>query len=130
VITRTALAESGLPVKYWADAVQTIVYTQNLLPNPRQPIIILAELWTGRHQDISYLQSFGCTSYTHVPLDLNQSKLNPRSVKTALLGYFGHDEYKLLNKSTGACHNLAKQLSYYLYFFSFLFLFFYLELTT
>ena len=51
--TRTALAESGLPVKYWADAVQTIVYTQNLLPNPRQPITILAELWTGRCQDIS-----------------------------------------------------------------------------
>ena len=42
--TRTALAESGLPVKYWADAVQTIVYTQNLLPNPRQLITILAEL--------------------------------------------------------------------------------------
>jgi len=28
------------------------------------------------------------------------------------------------------CHDLAKQLSYYLYFFSFLFLFFYLGLTT
>jgi len=35
-------------------------------------------------------------------LDLNLSKLNPRSVKTTLLGYFGHDGYKLLNKSTGA----------------------------
>jgi len=45
--TRTALAESGLPVKYWADAVRTIVYTWNLLPNPRQPITIPAELWTG-----------------------------------------------------------------------------------
>jgi len=28
------------------------------------------------------------------------------------------------------CHDLAKQLSHYLYFFSFLFLFFYLGLTT
>jgi len=28
------------------------------------------------------------------------------------------------------CYNLAKQLSHYLYFFSFSFLFFYLELTT
>jgi len=34
-------------------------------------------------------------------LDLNLSKLNPRSVKTALLGYFGHNGYKLLDKSTG-----------------------------
>jgi len=35
-------------------------------------------------------------------LDLNQSKLNPRLVKTVLLGYFGHNGYKLLDKSTGA----------------------------
>ena len=27
--------------------------------------------------------------------------MNPRLVKTALLGYFGHDGYKLLDKSTG-----------------------------
>jgi len=99
--TRTALAESGLPVNYWADAVQTMVYTQNLLPNPRQPKTILAELWTGRCQDVFHLWPFGCTSYAHVPLDLNQSKLNLRSVKTALLGYFGRDGYKLLEKNTG-----------------------------
>jgi len=30
----------------------------------------------------------------------------------------------------GECHDLAKQLSHYLYFFSFLFLFFHLRLTT
>ena len=30
------------------------------------------------------------------------SKLFPRSVKVALLGYFGHDSYKLLEKNTGA----------------------------
>lgn len=35
-------------------------------------------------------------------MDLNQSKLNPRSVKTALLCYFGHNGYKLLDKSTSA----------------------------
>jgi len=48
------------------------------------------------------LQPFGCTSYAHVSLDLNLSKLNPRSIKTALLGYFGCDSYKLLDKSTSA----------------------------
>jgi len=29
---RTALAESGLPAKYWADAVQTTVYVRNFIP--------------------------------------------------------------------------------------------------
>ena len=42
--TRTALAESGLPVKYWADVVWTIVCTWNLLPNPRQPKTIPVKL--------------------------------------------------------------------------------------
>jgi len=51
---------------------------------------------------ISYLWPFGCTSYAHVPLDLNQFKLNPRLVKITLLGYFEHNGYKLLDKSTGA----------------------------
>jgi len=50
---------------------------------------------------VSHLRPFGCTSYAYVSLDLNQSKSNPRSVKTTLLGYFGHDRYKLLDKSTG-----------------------------
>jgi len=42
--TRIALAESRLPVKYWADAVQIVVYIQNLLPNSRQPKATPAEL--------------------------------------------------------------------------------------
>jgi len=36
-----------------------------------------------------------------IPLDLNLSKLNPRSVKTILLGYFRYNGYKLLDKTTG-----------------------------
>ena len=100
------MAESGLPMKYWADAIQTVVYVRNLLPNSQQPKTIPAELWSGQCQDILHLQPFGCTSYAHIPLDLNLSKLNLRSVKTALLGYFGRDGYKLLDKSTGAVFKL------------------------
>jgi len=38
--------------------------------------------------------------------------------------------FDYLSSKLLCCHDLAKQLSYYLYFFSFLFLFFYLGLTT
>ena len=41
------MAESGLPIKYWADAMQTVVYIWNLLSNFQQPKIIPAELWFG-----------------------------------------------------------------------------------
>ena len=40
-------------------------------------------------------------AYVHIPSELNLSKLYPRSVKVSLLGYFGRDRYKLLEKSTG-----------------------------
>jgi len=39
--------------------------------------------------------------YTHILSELNLSKLYSRSVKISLLGYFRHDGYKLLEKSTG-----------------------------
>ena len=98
---RTAMAESGLPTKYWADAVQTTVYVRNLVPSSRRPHAIPAELWHGKRQDVSHLRPFGTTAYSHIPVDLNISKLYPRSVKTVLLGYFGRDGYKLLDRETG-----------------------------
>jgi len=30
---RSAMAESGLPLKFWADAVRTIVYIRNFIPS-------------------------------------------------------------------------------------------------
>ena len=42
----------------------------------------------------------------------------------------GKMQGKEMRRNVLACHDLAKQLSYYLYFFFFLFLFFYLGLTT
>ena len=99
--TRTIMAESGLLLKYWGDAVTTVVYIRNFIPSSRNPGMIPAELWSRKQQDISYLRPFGTTAYAHVPGDLNLSKLFPRSVKVALLGYFGHDGYKLLERTMG-----------------------------
>ena len=95
------MTKSGLPLKYWEDAVQTIIYTQNLISSSWQPKLIPAEAWFGKCQDVSYLRPFGTTAYKHVLLDLNLSKLLPRSVKVSLLGYFGQEGYKLLDQKTG-----------------------------
>jgi len=82
------MAESRLPTKYWADAVQTMVYIWNLVPSSWRHAIP-AELWHGKQQDMSYLRPFSTIAYAHIPVDLNLSKLYPQSVKTVLLGYFG-----------------------------------------
>jgi len=49
---------------------------------------------------VSHLRPFGTIAYAHIPSELNLSKLYPRSVKVSLLGYFGCNGYKLLEKST------------------------------
>ena len=100
--THSAIAESGMPLKYWADAVSMVVYTRNLIPSSRRSGTIPTELWSGQRQNISHLRPFGTTAYAYILGDLNLFKLFPRSVKVALLGYFGHDGYKLLEKNTGA----------------------------
>jgi len=43
-MARTMLADSGLPQKFWADAVNTAVYTRNFIPASRSPSIIPAML--------------------------------------------------------------------------------------
>lgn len=44
---------------------------------------------------------FGSTAYTYIPAEVSTSKLQPRSVKVQLLGYYGHEAYKLLDQDTG-----------------------------
>jgi len=98
----SAMAESRMALKYWADAISTIVYVQNLILSSQQPGTIPAKLWFGQYQNISHLRPFGTTAYAHIPSDLSLSKLFPQLVKVALLGYFGNNGYKLLEKNTGA----------------------------
>jgi len=44
---RIVLAESGLALKYWAEAVSTVVYVWNFIPLSRNPGNIPEEIWTG-----------------------------------------------------------------------------------
>jgi len=85
---RSAMAESGLLLKFWADTVQTIVYTQNFIPSSQQLKLVPTEAWFWKHQNVSHLRPFRTTAYAYILLDLNLSKLLSRSVKVSLLGYF------------------------------------------
>jgi len=95
------LAKSKLALKYWIEAVSTVVYVWNFIPSSQNPENIPEEIWTGHQQDVAHLRSFGATAYAHIPSDLNLSKLFLRSMKVSQLGYYGHDSYKLLERSTG-----------------------------
>lgn len=103
-ITWSTLTEAKLLLKYWADAIQTMVYVRNLILSLRNPGIIPVEAWFRKRQDISHLWPFRTTTYTHVPTEISSSKLHPRSVKLVLIDYYSHQAYKLLDRTTGAIH--------------------------
>ncbi|PPQ91524.1 hypothetical protein CVT25_008792 [Psilocybe cyanescens] len=63
--------------------------------------IIPAERWFNKRQDISHLRPIGSDAYTKIPKEVNPSKLDTVSIKYVLIGYYGRDTYKLLNKATG-----------------------------
>jgi len=101
-MARTMLADSGLPQKFWADVINTAIYTRNFIPASRSPSIIPATAWSGQCQDISHLQPFGSTAYAYIPPKVSPSKLAPRSVKLTMIGYYDRSGYKLLDHTTGA----------------------------
>ncbi len=57
---RTMLANSLLPVTFWAEAVNTACYVQNRVLNIKSKSKTPYELYTGRKPKIDFLKPFGC----------------------------------------------------------------------
>lgn len=83
---RSMLADSGLPRRFWAEALSTAVYLRNRSPTKSLQHITPVEAWTGEKPDVSHLRVFGCTAYAHVPKD-ERRKFDPKARKCVLLGY-------------------------------------------
>jgi hypothetical protein len=66
---RSMLADSGLPQKFWAEALSTAVYLKNRSPTKSLPETTPFEVWSGEKPDVSHLRVFGCNAYSHVPRD-------------------------------------------------------------
>jgi len=75
--TRTMLAKLGISLKYWANAIQSVIYVKNFIPSLRQSNIVPAKVWFRQCQSVSHLRPFGTIRYVYVPFDLNISKLSP-----------------------------------------------------
>nr|KAJ0215891.1 hypothetical protein LSAT_V11C300135760 [Lactuca sativa] len=83
---RTMVVEAGLPLFFWAEAVNSTCYTPNrsiIIKRHRKTTI---ELHKGRKLDISYFHVFGCVCYI-----LNQkdkcSKFEAKAGERVFLGY-------------------------------------------
>ena len=78
---RSMRFHAGLPLQFWVDVVDTIVYLINRGPSCSLDGGILEEAWTGKKVNYSFLRTFGCEAFFHIDKITEQSlRQNPRSV--------------------------------------------------
>nr|GEX31816.1 retrovirus-related Pol polyprotein from transposon TNT 1-94 [Tanacetum cinerariifolium] len=97
---RTILADSPLPILFWAEAVNTACYVQNRVlvtkPHNKTPY----ELLIGRPPIISFMRPFGCPVTILNTLD-HLGKFNGKADEGFLVGYFiNSKDFRVYNSRT------------------------------
>jgi len=82
---RTLLYESRLPLTFLAEAVAYVTHAANLTSR-KNKIKTPYELWYNKITNISYLKTFGCIAYYHIPKNV-RNKLQPSGKKAIMVGY-------------------------------------------
>ena len=96
------LHEARLPPSLWCKIAAAIMYLTDFTPGAKHPEITPYELWHNKKPNISHLQPLGCTAYAKIPTEAGGglSKLDPRSTKGKLIGYFRWDTYRIYDPET------------------------------
>ena len=85
-MARSMMAEKGVPVNFWAEAVGTAIYLQNRCYTKSVANKTPFEAFTGRKPGIKHLRTFGCICYTHILACLRQ-KFVDKAEKGIFMGY-------------------------------------------
>jgi len=98
---RCMLTDSGLPNKYWGEAIMNANHMQNMLPACGDPVTPF-EKWNDRKPNYSYVKRFGCTAFAAVHI---RQKLDRKGRKLVFVGYEeGTKGYRLLDVQTNRTH--------------------------
>jgi len=81
---------AGLPLQFWADAVDNPVYLINRGPSSSLDGGVPEEAWTGKKVNYSFLNPFGCEAFVHIDKE-NRTKLEEKSKKCTFIGYGVND---------------------------------------
>lgn len=79
------LDQSGLPLKYWGDAIITANYVKNLSPTASSNATPY-EAFFGHKPNVSNLRVFGCRAFVLTPSHA-RTKLEPRAKAGVFIGY-------------------------------------------
>ena len=85
------LADSGLPMSFWLDAVLTRQYLVNRLPTSTLPVDTtpFEAISNGRKPDLSHLRVWGCDCYVAIPDEI-RGKAGPKRFRAIFVGYEEH----------------------------------------
>lgn len=94
------MSQSGLPLKYWGEAIKTSAYLINRMPSKKigrkTPFFLLQ----GSDPQYDHLRVFGCLCFA--TNNENKTKFENRATKGVLLGYFHQRKgYEILDIDKG-----------------------------
>ena len=79
---------AGLPLQFWDDVVETVVYLINIEPSSALYGGIPQEEWTGKKLNYSFMRTSSCE--IHIDKE-NRTKLESKSKKCTFIGYVVDD---------------------------------------
>ena len=85
-MTRSMLAGSSLPQKFWAETLSTAVYLRNRSPTKAVKSMTPFEAFHEKKPDVKHLRAFGCVCYAHIAKD-ERKKLDAVARRCVLVGY-------------------------------------------
>lgn len=98
-MARCMLIDAKMDHRFWAEAVNTAVHLQNMLPS-RSIEKTPHELWFGKKPDYRNLHRFGCAAFVHVP-KVKRTKLEPKAIKLTFVGYSDHHKaFRFIDQAT------------------------------
>ncbi|KAE8961409.1 hypothetical protein PR001_g30051, partial [Phytophthora rubi] len=83
---KTMMTDSGFPISFWVDAVQTAVYIKNRVFTRAIGKTPYEAMW-GRQPDLHHIRRFGCLAYAHNKVGPSRKKFAPNSKVGFVLGY-------------------------------------------
>lgn len=84
---RTLLKQASITPEFWAEAVSTAVYLENLTPVASRNWLTPFELWHNMKPSYSHLGVFGCLAYVHIGKERHAGKFLDVAKRGTHLGY-------------------------------------------
>ncbi|KAM1198763.1 hypothetical protein FF2_010062 [Malus domestica] len=99
-MARTMMIEKKIPLKFWAEVVNTAVYLQNRCPTSALNNITPFEAFSERKPGVKHLKIFGSMCYIHIPSQ-KIHKLEETGEKGVFVGYGNCEKgYRIFNLRT------------------------------